>query len=143
MIDAIFFLLVFFMFSSLSMVKMKAMALSVPRQGTPGVAADAARPHAPGMKLVLTVDARGKYSINDAALVPAQLVPQLQAQVSAHPEATLVLNIDKGQTAQHLIDVMDAIHKVTWPAGRPPRVLIATEPVDTKGRAIARKEGAR
>lgn len=141
MIDAIFFLLVFFMFSSLSMVKMKAMALSVPRPSP--VRADSARAHKPGLKLVLTVDTAGKYSLNDAALAPADLVPRIQEQVTAHPDAMLILNIDKRQTAQHLIDAMDALNKVVWPTGSKPRVLIATEPVDSKGRPIAAKGGAR
>ena len=70
MIDVIFFLLVFFMFSSFSMVRMKGVSMALPRQGE----ANARRRGQYGgpSKLVVTVNARGEYFMGRRRVAPGE-----------------------------------------------------------------------
>ena len=70
MIDTIFFLLVFFMFTSLSMVKMKGMDVSLPKDST--------STEAPPPQVVITVNQAGQYYLNTDSINGDALVTELQ-----------------------------------------------------------------
>ena len=137
MIDTIFFLLVFFMITSLSMVRMKALAVALPKNTPPtsGHAASAQTP-APEHLVVLTVSAAGGYYVGMRRVTPDGVGAALQARAASDPQSVVVLNIAKSQTAQTLIQIMDAVNRVRTPAGQPVTALMATEPVDQNGRAL-------
>ncbi|HEY3330738.1 MAG TPA: biopolymer transporter ExbD [Capsulimonadaceae bacterium] len=128
MIDTIFFLLVFFMFTSLSMVKMKGMGVSMPT--------NAPASHKPAPKAIVTVDKSGDYYINLTKIQPAQLGSLLQDKVTGEPDTVIVVNVAKAQRVQTLIDVMDQVNTVEKPSGDPPAVMVATEPVSLTGQAV-------
>ena len=137
MIDTIFFLLVFFMITSLTMVRMKAMTLALPRNtppaaNTPTGAASADRQHL----VVLTVSDAGGYYLGTRRVAPETLGAALQTRATADPHAVVVLNVAKSQTAQTLIKIMDAVNRVRTPDGQPVTALMATEPVDQTGHAL-------
>lgn len=136
MIDAIFFLLVFFMFSSLSMIRLRGANVTLP---APASANSAKGAGATQPKLILSVTEKGGYFLNTKKVEREGLQSSLQAQVSAHPNAVVVVNMAKTQTTQNLIDVLDTINKVTTPSGGPAQVLIATEPVDEQGQPLESK----
>jgi biopolymer transport protein ExbD len=151
MIDAIFFLLVFFMFSSLSMVKMKGVGVALPTtnadaasakspaaplSGTKGIAGQSATGAIGQPKLVVTVDASGRYFLNKSASSAGALPSALQSGLAARPDSVVIVNIAPTQNTQQLISVMDAIGRVSAPKGHPLQVLIATEKVDANGVAI-------
>lgn len=140
MIDAIFFLLVFFMYSSLSMVKMKAVNVALPTNRAPktkgaggkGAAAKAAAP----AKMVVTLTTAGDYYINKQKIAAANLSNALAQDIAANPGAVVIVNPSKSQTTQALIDTIDSIRRVPTHTGEPLQVLIATEPVDANGMAL-------
>ncbi len=139
MIDTIFFLLVFFMITSLSMVRMKAMTVALPRNTPPAAAnapagtAEADRQHL----VILTVSDAGGYYLGTRRTAPETLGIDLQARATSDPHAVVVLNIAKSQTAQTLIKIMDAVNRVRTPDGQPISALMATEPVDQTGHALS------
>ena len=136
MIDAIFFLLVFFMFSSLSMIRLRGANVTLPAPATSsaGKGAGTAPP-----KLILSVTDKGAYFLNAKKIDRDGLQDSLQTQVTAHPNSVVVVNMAKTQTTQNLIDVLDTINKVNTPSGQPAQVLIATEPVDEQGQPLENK----
>lgn len=137
MIDAIFFLLVFFMFSSLSMIKMKGSNVALPTNTPPqSVSAPTASQAAAMSKFVVTVNDKGEYFINKNRTDAAALAGDLQTGLKARPGAVVIINVAKSQTTQNLISVMDAVNRAAPPGAGPLQVMIATEPVDADGMAI-------
>ncbi len=94
MIDTIFFLLVFFMITSLSMVRMKAMSLTLPRPASSSAAA-ASSPTDSQHLVILTVSDAGGYYIGTRPIAPETLSAELAARSAADPHAIVVLNIAK------------------------------------------------
>ena len=143
MIDAIFFLLVFFMFSSLSMVKFRGMRLALPTSAAAAsrASAEKARLGPPG-KLIVTVTAGGQFFLNRSPIQEAGLRQALQAALNMRPNSYIVVNVAKVQTTQSLINVMDSIQRVSPPLGQPLEVLIATEPIDLEGNAVGAPQKA-
>src|ERR1700760_2926417 len=104
MIDTIFFLLVFFMITSLSMVRMKALPIALPKSAADTAAGQATDPR---HLAVLTVSDSGGYYIGEQSVNPAELSDRLGARALADPQTVIVLNVAKSQNAQTLIKVMD------------------------------------
>jgi len=132
MIDTIFFLLVFFMFTSLSMVKMKGMDISLPKDST-------ATSQKPPPQVVITIDEAGSYFLNTDKIDGSQLQTELQNRVTAKPDTVFIVNVNKSRQTQDIITVMDAVNEVRIP-GRPNDpvgVMIATSPVKADGTAAA------
>jgi biopolymer transport protein ExbD len=125
MIDTIFFLLVFFMFSALSMINMKGMGVSLPRPVT--------TPPAQSLKLIVRIDADGKCTLNDSPVLMKDLTGEMQKKVKSSQTAVVVLDAAPNQTTQQLINMMDAVNKVKLASGETPPILIATDvttPID-------------
>ena len=132
MIDTIFFLLVFFMFTSLSMVKMNGMDVSLPKDSN-------APDQKPPPQVVITVNQAGDFYLNTTKIDPAQLQADLQDRINANNDTVFIVNVDKQRPTQNIIDVMDAVNGVSIP-GRPNDpvgVMIATEPVNASGQPAA------
>ncbi|MBC8143057.1 MAG: biopolymer transporter ExbD [Armatimonadetes bacterium] len=133
MIDAIFFLLVFFMFSSLSMVKMNGLPVALPKSPDVTGGTNAGKPatFAPGKpatpaRVVLTiepVDATigGAKVANSVALTQA-----VTRTLAANPGAVVVLRTAPGVSAQRLVETLDTLNGVALPGGKRPSVVIAT-----------------
>jgi len=128
MIDTIFFLLVFFMFTSLSMVKMHGLDVSLPK--------DSNNPdQKPPPQVVVTVDNKGTYYLDRTAVTSTDLAPEMQTRLNAKPDTVFIVNVDKQRPTQDIITVMDAVNTVKIP-GRPDDpvgVMIATEAVSQNG----------
>ncbi len=130
MIDTIFFLLVFFMFTSLSMVKMKGMDISLPKDST-------ATSTKPPPQVVITIDPAGNYFLNTDQIDGTQLQTELQNRINAKPDTVFIVNVNKSRQTQDIITVMDAVNNVQIPGhpGDPVGVMIATTPVNPNGTA--------
>lgn len=135
MIDAIFFLLVFFMFSSLSMIKLRGADVSLPTKQASAATAAAGGSGGDG-RLVVSVTPQNGFFLNKNQTSRLNLKRDLQKFVDAHPNAVLVLNLAPTQNAQTLIDVMDAARDLKTRKGQAPPILIATEPVDAEGNPL-------
>jgi biopolymer transport protein ExbD len=133
MIDTIFFLLVFFMIASLSMVKMKAIGLNVPRAASGSGSAARGAPDEPVM---LTVDDTGAITVNHHATNETDLSDAIASALKNNQQGVIVVNIAKTRSAQTLINVLDKINAVKV-AGHPQiKTLVATQQVDANGQPI-------
>jgi biopolymer transport protein ExbD len=130
MIDTIFFLLVFFMFTSLSMVKMKGMDISLPKDSS-------ATSQKPPPQVVVTIDQAGNYFLNTDKIDPSQLQTDMQDRINAKPDTVFIVNVNKDRQTQDIITVMDAINTLQIPGHPqdPVGVMIATTPVNPDGTA--------
>ncbi len=137
MIDVIFFLLVFFMFSSFSMVRMKGVSMALPREGAAARGQGSANASNVGQaKLVVTVTQKGEYFVGRQKVGRDDFKGALSAAVTRQPDAVVILNVAKSQNTQSLIDVIDSVNTVQSPTGQPLQILIATEPVDAGGNVL-------
>lgn len=115
MIDTIFFLLVFFMLTSLNSVQMSAKKVHLPDSSTAKIK--------PKDKIVLTVDEKGQYFVDKTAVPFDQILPQLQQAVAANAEITVVLNADKDEPSAELFKIMDIAKQAN-----PGALVMATTP---------------
>jgi len=115
MIDTIFFLLVFFMITSLSMVQMSAHRVDLPTSST----ADAK----PIEKVVVTVTKEGTYYIDREQVALPAILQRLTAKVNENPNIVVVINADKDQRMAEFMAVLDLAKQAN-----PSTLMIATAP---------------
>ena len=99
MIDTIFFLLVFFMISTLSMTQFKGIPVSLPKA--------ASGQQAPAESAAITIDKNGGLFLNQQAIDKAALGEALRQQLVKNPERLVVINADDGVQHGHVVEVMD------------------------------------
>ena len=115
MIDTIFFLLVFFMMSSLQRVTMSA-----PRVNLPVSALEGSKPT---NKVVLSVDNAGQYYIDKTPKPLEQLEPLLIERIERDPDLTVIINADKDQEVGQVQGLIDTAKRAN-----PAKLYIATAP---------------
>jgi biopolymer transport protein ExbD len=99
MIDTIFFLLVFFMISTLSMTQFKGMPVNLPKA--------ASGQQAPAESAAITIDKEGKLFLNQQAIDKAGLDEALRQQLAKNAEMLVVINADDGVQHGQVVEVMD------------------------------------
>lgn len=120
MIDTIFFLLVFFMIASLSMVKLNSKKVSLPMSETAIIK--------PGPQITLTVDKEGLFLVNKQTVKEADLIAKMKQLLDTDPEALVVLNCDKDLPVAYFTRAYDdakkagSAHVLIATAARPRRV---------------------
>jgi len=122
MIDTIFFLLVFFMITWLSMVKMNGLGLKLPREN-----------HSAGkapVSLVLSLSPTGKYYLNSHATTETAWPDRLSAQLAEHPGSVVVLNVAPQQKTQELVTLLDSVNQVVIKSHSNAQVIVATTKVN-------------
>ena len=117
MIDTIFFLLVFFMITSLSMVPMSAHRVSLPESQTASLK--------PQEKIVVTISKEGDYYVDRQRVTEDQIKPLVAARVNEDPAVAVIINCDKDQHLDRFTRAFDLIKQAN--AGT---VMIATAPQD-------------
>ena len=95
MIDTIFFLLVFFMISTLSMSQFKGMPVNLPKA--------ASGQQAPAESAAITIDKNGRLFLNQQAM----LGESLKQQLAKNPDLLVVINADDGVQHGRVVEVMD------------------------------------
>ena len=115
MIDTIFFLLVFFMITSLSMVPMSAHKVNLPDSETATLK--------PQEKIVVTISKEGDYYVDRQRVTEDQIKPLVAARVSADPAVAVIINCDKDQRLDHFTRAFDLIKQANAA-----NVMIATAP---------------
>ena len=116
MIDTIFFLLVFFMITSLSMVQMSAKKVALPISTTAN--------SKPVTKVVLTVDDKGAFYIDRSPpLSYTEILPRLQEKVAENPHVVVVINCDKNQNVEQFEYALNLAKQAN-----PESLMIATTP---------------
>ena len=118
MIDIIFFMLVFFMMSMLTMVTQRTIPVKLPQAVTAAVDVTKTIP--------VTVDAEGRVLLEDEAVALETLAGRLKDAVSAATgegrEAVVVLRGDEKAPYGVVIQVLDVVKK-----SGSPKLVIATE----------------
>lgn len=125
MIDVMFFLLVFFMVASLSMVAQKGIGVSLPGAG-------ATKPLEKKVQIVisLTPDDRVFY---DKEICDVEMIKtRLAKAVKDNPDIMVVVQADKDVKHGRVVEVMDAIK-----ASGAAKMAVATD-----AKIVTRKEGA-
>ena len=104
MIDVIFFLLVFFMVSSLAMTKINSMPVALPKTSS--------SPEAIKQNVILTVKKDGSIFVNKAPVTIENLGQQLAYEMHDNPQDTVVVNADKGVNYGIVVQIMDRARKI-------------------------------
>jgi biopolymer transport protein ExbD len=116
MIDTIFFLLVYFMITSLAMVQMSAYKVALPQSST--------AEQKPTEKVVISLSNTGQYYIDRQKVAPDDIPGLLLDRVDENPFITIIINVDKDQSVENFIKVMNM-----GQSANPGELVIATEPV--------------
>lgn len=104
MIDVIFFLLVFFMVSSLSATQINGLPVALPKT--------AARPDSIRQNVVLTIRADGRIFLNKNPVALADLGAALVATMGAHTQDLVVVNADQKVDYGVVVRVMDSARQI-------------------------------
>lgn len=103
MIDIIFFLLVFFMMSMLTMVVQKSVPIQLPQAATSKVNLDKVLP--------ITVTADGAIYLEQERILEGQLKARLEAEKSKNPELAIIVRGDAGVNYGRVVSVIDTAKK--------------------------------
>jgi biopolymer transport protein ExbD len=99
MIDTIFFLLVFFMISTLSMAQYRGMPVNLPKA--------ASGQQAPAESAAITIDKANQVFLDKRAVDKTELPDLLREQLANNPELLVVINADDGVEHGHVVEIMD------------------------------------
>ena len=101
MIDIIFFLLVFFMISSLQTVAQKALSVQLPQ------AQSASAPVS--MPIILTLDAEGHITLDNRPVAIGEAESMMKDHMSRNANAAVILQADKRTAHGQVVAVMDML----------------------------------
>jgi biopolymer transport protein ExbD len=104
MIDVIFFLLVFFMVSSLAMTKINSLPVALPKTS--------AQPEALKQDVVLTVRKDGSVFLNKVPVTFETLGAQLAYEMRSDPQQAVLVNADEGASYGMIVKVMDRAREI-------------------------------
>ena len=104
MIDVIFFLLVFFMVSSLAMTKINSMPVALPKTSS--------NPEAIKQDVILTIKADGSIFLNKTPATLDSLPNQLAYEMHDNPQEVVVVNADQGAGYGLVVQVMDKAREI-------------------------------
>jgi biopolymer transport protein ExbD len=104
MIDVIFFLLVFFMVSSLAMTKINSMPVALPKTSS--------SPEALKQNIVLTIRKSGEIFLNKTPATLETLGRQLSYEMHHDAQDVVVVNADQAVGYGIVVKVMDAARQI-------------------------------
>ena len=119
MIDTIFFLLVFFMISTLSMSQYRGMPVNLPKA--------ASGQQAPADSAAITIDKESRIFLNKEEVEQAALGDLLRQQLEQNSDLLVVINADDGVEHGRVVEVMDIAR-----GANVARMAIAVKPKETK-----------
>ncbi|MGH7823677.1 MAG: ExbD/TolR family protein [Candidatus Binatia bacterium] len=119
MIDTIFFLLVFFMISTLSMAQYRGMPVNLPKA--------ASGQQAPAESAAITIDKQAQIFLNKQPVNKAVLGDLLREKLAQNNDLLVVINADDGVEHGHVVEVMDIAR-----GANVARMAIAVKPKEAK-----------
>ena len=120
MIDTIFFLLVFFMISTLSMAQYRGMPVNLPKA--------ASGQQAPADSAAITIDKESRIFLNKEEVDQAALGDLLRQELEQNSDLLLVINADDGVEHGRVVEVMDIARDANVA-----RMAIAVKPKESRG----------
>jgi len=100
MIDTIFFLLVFFMISTLSMARYGGLPVSLPKAAT--------GQQTPSESAAVTISADGKITLDKQELPLEQIRDALKNRLAKNPALLVLINADEHVEHGIVVEIMDA-----------------------------------
>jgi biopolymer transport protein ExbD len=119
MIDTIFFLLVFFMISTLSMAQYRGMPVNLPKA--------AFGQQAPAESAAITIDKESRIFLNKEEVDKAALGDLLRQQLEQNADLLVVINADDAVDHGRVVEVMDIARRADVA-----RMAIAVRPKELK-----------
>jgi biopolymer transport protein ExbD len=104
MIDVIFFLLVFFMVSSLAMTRINSLPVALPKTTS--------SPNALKQNVILTIRKNGSLFVNKAPTDLSKLGSQLAYEMRNSPQDIVIINADQGVLYGSVVQVMDRARQI-------------------------------
>ena len=104
MIDVIFFLLVFFMISSLSHEKFGSISVNLPKTSSMA--------NAITQKIIVSINSAGEIFLNQNKVSYDSLTEVLSHAMKDLPDETVILNADEGVSYGLVMKVLDQIKKI-------------------------------
>ena len=101
MIDIIFFLLVFFMISTMTMVQQNTFKVGLPQASSAQLDMN--------QHVNITVMADGNLAFNKESLDKEQLIRRVQIELQRNPDLQVILNGDKDVNYGFVIETFDAL----------------------------------
>jgi biopolymer transport protein exbD/tolR len=101
MIDIIFFLLVFFMISTMTMVQQNTFKVGLPQASSAQLDMN--------QHVNITVMADGNIAFNKESLDKEQLIRRVQIELQRNPDLQVILNGDKDVNYGFVIETFDAL----------------------------------
>jgi biopolymer transport protein ExbD len=120
MIDTIFFLLVFFMISTLSMAQYRGMPVNLPKA--------ASGQQAPAESAAITIDKESRIFLNKEEVDQAGLGDLLRQYVEQNSDVLVIINADDGVEHGRVVEVMDIAR-----GANVARMAIAVKPKESRG----------
>ncbi len=99
MIDTIFFLLVFFMISTLSMARFTGVQVNLPKAASGSVP--------PAESVVISLTKEEQLFLNKTKVSRDSLLQSLRAELAKNPELLVVINADDGVQHGEVVEIMD------------------------------------
>lgn len=99
MIDTIFFLLVFFMISTLSMTRFRGVQVNLPKA--------ASGSQAPAESVTITLTKEGQLFLDKEEVGRESLLQSLRQQVEKNSELLIIINADDGVQHGKVVEIMD------------------------------------
>jgi len=121
LIDTIFFLLVFFMMTSLSMAVYRGMPVNLPKA--------ASGQHEVKENAALTVTKDGELFLDKQPIAWEALPSRLTALITANPDLTVIVNADEDVPHGRVVEAMDAAR-----GAGVGRMAIAVKPTEARRR---------
>ncbi len=119
MIDTIFFLLVFFMISTLSMSHYKGMPVNLPKA--------ASGQQSPSESAAITITKEGQIFLDKQPVKKPSLGALLREQLMDNPDLLVIINADDGVEHGEVVEVMD-----TARSANVAKLAIAVKPKEPK-----------
>lgn len=120
MIDTIFFLLVFFMISTLSMAQYRGMPVNLPKA--------ASGQQAPAESAAITIDKESRIFLNKEEVDQAALGDLLRQELEQNSDLLVVINADDDVEHGRVVEVMDIAR-----GANVARMAIAVKPKESRG----------
>jgi biopolymer transport protein ExbD len=99
MIDTIFFLLVFFMISALSMARFTGIQVNLPKAASGG--------QPPSKPVVVSLTKEEQLFFNKTQVSRDSLLQSLRAESAKNPESLVMINADDGVQHGKVVEIMD------------------------------------
>jgi biopolymer transport protein ExbD len=119
MIDVVFAVLTFFIFSSLSLTRNEGLPVNLPKTGTsqPQLASQANQ-----KPITVTIDPSGQTSVNSKQVDVNNLTQEIQGLIGNNQDTLVIVSADESSSYGKVVKVMDSLRQIPGV-----RIAIATQ----------------